>query len=219
MKKILLFLSAALALTLTACGSQTDADPLPPAPADTAPISAADVGADTAPEETAEPDAAPEPGKTLIVYFTWSSNTESMAETIAEQIGGVLYKLEPAEPYPEDYDECTEVALAERDNDARPEIKEPLDSVAGYDRILIGYPIWWHTAPMIVGTFLESYDLTGVEIYPFSQSASMNEEQFDNSMEFIRACAPDAEVHDGLFARAGDTDAIAAYLAENGLAK
>ncbi len=217
MKKILLFLSAALALTLTACGSQADASS--PDPADNAPISITDAGADTEPEETAGTDAASETGKNLIVYFTWSSNTESMVETIAEQIGGVLYQLKPAEPYPEDYDECTEVALEERDNDTRPEIKDPLITVAEYDRILIGYPIWWHTAPMIVGTFLESYDLTGVEIYPFSQSGSMNEEQFDNSMEFIRACAPGAEVHDGLFARASDTDAIAAYLAENGLTK
>jgi len=40
--------------------------------------------------------------------------------------------------------------------------------------------------PMIIGTFLEGYDLTGVEIYPFAQSASMDTEQFDNSMEFVR---------------------------------
>ena len=60
------------------------------------------------------------------------------------------------------------------------------DSISEYDTVFVGYPIWWHTAPMIIGTFLEKYDLTGVEIYPFSQSASMDTEQFDNSMDFVR---------------------------------
>ena len=72
---------------------------------------------------------------------------------------------------------------------------------------------------MIIGTFLEYYDLTGYDIYPFSQSASMNTEQFETSMEFVRECAgkqgtPD--VHDGLFARAASTSLIDAYLRDNG---
>lgn len=70
---------------------------------------------------------------------------------------------------------------------------------------------------MIIGTFLESYDLTGVDIYPFSQSASMDTEQFSNSMEFIRSCAGNANVHDGIFARASDENAVVEYLRENGI--
>ncbi len=71
---------------------------------------------------------------------------------------------------------------------------------------------------MIVGTFLESYDLTGVEVYPFTQSASMDTEQFANSIDFVRGSAAGANVHDGLFARPSDTESIDAYLSENGLA-
>ena len=84
---------------------------------------------------------------------------------------------------------------------------------------LIGYPIWWHSAPMVIGTFLESYDLSNIDIYPFSQSASMDTEQFEQSMDFIRDCAGDAVVHEGLFAGASDTEDITAWLAENGLIK
>ena len=69
--------------------------------------------------------------------------------------------------------------------------------------------------PMIIGTFLENYDLTGVEVYPFTQSASMDEEQFGNSMDFVRESAAGANVHDGLFVRAEDTEGIQAYLNEN----
>ena len=70
---------------------------------------------------------------------------------------------------------------------------------------------------MIIGTFLESYDLSGVEVYPFTQSASMDTEQFDNSIAFVRESAGAAAVHDGLFARPSDTGAIDTYLSEQGL--
>ena len=44
----------------------------------------------------------------------------------------------------------------------------------------------------------------------------MDTEQFDNSMEFVRGSAGNGTVHDGLFADAEDTEAISAYLTENG---
>lgn len=159
-----------------------------------------------------------ENGKTLIVYFSWSTsgNTEKMATYIQEQIGGDLLELEPLIPYPTDYEECGDVALVERDENARPEIANLPDSISEYDTVFVGYPIWWHTAPMIIGTFLENYDLSGVEVYPFTQSASMDTEQFENSMGFVRESAVGANVHDGLFTEASDTEGIFAYLTENG---
>lgn len=157
--------------------------------------------------------------KKLIVYFSWSSNTEKMATYIQEQTGGDLLRLQPVNPYPEDYGECGAVAREERDNNTRPEIANLPPSLSEYDTVLVGYPIWWHTAPMIIGTFLESYDMSGMDIYPFTQSASMDTEQFGNSMNFIRDNAAGATVHDGLFVRATDTTSIYNYLAGNGLVK
>lgn len=107
----------------------------------------------------------------------------------------------------------------EKAENARPEIAQTTYDkidISEYDTVFIGYPIWWWTAPMIVGTFLEHYDLTGYGIYPFSQSASMNTTQFDTSMGFVRGCAVGANVHDGLFARASSTTDINAYLTANG---
>lgn len=156
-------------------------------------------------------------GKTLIAYFSWSGNTVAMAQTIADKTGGELFEIVPVTPYPTEYTPCTEVALEERDSNARPEIKNLPENIDEYDTILIGYPIWWHTAPMIIGTFLENYDLTGIEVYPFTQSASMDTEQFENSMEFVRGCAGNGNVHDGLFADAYDESAIEEYLKNNGL--
>lgn len=159
-----------------------------------------------------------EGGKILIVYFSWSTsgNTEKMANTIKEHTGGDILEIEPAVAYPTDYNECGDVALVERDENARPQIANLPDSIDEYDTIFIGYPIWWHTAPMIIGSFLESFDLSGKEVYPFTQSASMDTKQFENSMDFVRECAKGATVHDGLFVNASDTDGIHAYLTENG---
>lgn len=156
--------------------------------------------------------------KILVAYFSWSGNTQEMASYIAQQTGGDLLELQPETPYPTDYNQCGEVALNERDTNARPAISNLPSSISEYDAVLLGYPIWWHTAPMIIGTFLESYDLTGMEIYPFTQSASMDTQQFENSMAFIRENAAGAEVYDGLFARPSNTQAIDNYLAQNHLA-
>lgn len=147
------------------------------------------------------------------------STNETSSPDIAELTCGDIFEIVPAKPYPENYNACTEVALQERDSNARPAIQNLPQSVSEYDNIIIGYPIWWHTAPMIIGTFLESYDLTGIDVYPFSQSASMDTEQFAQSMEFVRSCSGNAIVHDGLFTRPSNTGAITEYLEQNGLTK
>ena len=212
MKKIMhtmvaVLLTSCLTLSLAGCG-QTAAGGQAAASSDASAESAA---------ATAETGDSAGTGKTLVAYFSWSGNTAEMAAHIAEQTGADLLEIQPEVPYPEDYGECGEVAQAERDNNERPAIANLPDFLDEYDTLLIGYPIWWHTAPMIIGTFLESYDLTGMEVYPFTQSASMDTEQFDNSIAFVRESAANANVHDGLFVRSSDTEGIDAYLAENGL--
>lgn len=81
-------------------------------------------------------------GKILVAYFSWSGNTQEMASYIAGQTGGELLELQPENPYPTDYNECGDVALAERDNNERPAIVNLPDSISEYETILIGYPIW-----------------------------------------------------------------------------
>lgn len=182
-------------------------------------VTTVDMTADTS--QSTESAVTANDGKTLVVYFSWSTsgNTEKMATYIQSQTGADILELQPANPYPTDYNETGDVAKAERDENARPEIVNLPDSISEYDTIFVGYPIWWHTAPMIIGTFLENYDLTGMDIYPFSQSASMDTEQFDNSMDFVRENAAGANVHDGLFVQATDTDGIRSYLTANGFGK
>ena len=219
-----LLMASVLVFALAACGRtpQTESTETQSDTPDNEETSAQSEPETTIPFEASETTASVETtdidGKTLIVYFSWSTsgNTEKMATYIQEQTSGDLLELEPLNPYPTDYEECGEVAQVERDENARPEIANLPGSISEYDTVFVGYPIWWHTAPMIIGTFLESYDLTGVEIYPFAQSASMDTEQFGNSMEFVREYASGANVHDGLFVSASDTEGIQEYLEANG---
>ena len=94
-------------------------------------------------------------------------NTEVVAGMIADITGGDLFQVETARTYPEDYYACTDEARAELRQNARPELREYLDSLDGYDTIFVGYPNWWGTMPMAMFTFLERYDWSGKKICPF----------------------------------------------------
>lgn len=182
-------------------------------------INTLDIGIGVNKSSTSEQAQTQSSNNTLIAYFSWSGHTKEMAEYIAKQTDGDLFEIEASQPYPEDYSETGEIAKKERDENARPKIKNLPASLKQYDTILIGYPIWWHTAPMIIGTFLENYDFSGVNIYPFTQSSSTDTEQFTNSMKFIKDCAKNSVIHDGLFTDASNQTEILAYLTKNQLAK
>lgn len=181
------------------------------------------------PDSLAQPSKSTNPSGTeekniLVTYFTWSNNTQDMASHIHDKTGGMLSQIVPVKPYPTtSYTQWGNSARDERDNDARPEIKDPLpkETVSRFDTVLIGFPIWWHTAPMIIGTFLESYTWNeNVDIYPFFQGASnSNTEYYDNSMAFVRRCAKGTTVHEGLYTAYNNTARIDEYLTENELMK
>lgn len=162
-------------------------------------------------QPTETPDDNSGSGKLLVAYFSWSGTSERIAQNIISQTGADSFRIERETPYSTDYSTVAYGdAKTEADTNARPPIKEPLASVAEYDKIILCYPIWWHTAPMTVGTFLESYDLTGKKIYPISQSASMDNSQYQQSVTFIKDCAKGAVVDDGLFSK--DNAAIQSYI-------
>lgn len=151
MKKIFsLFISTIVSISLIACGNDEPESEIP--------------GGDNT--------EVPENSKILVAYFSWGGTTRRMAQQIEEQTGGTLFEIEPVVPYPTEYTPCTEVALEERDTDARPAIKNTVEDMESYDIVFIGCPVWWHTAPMIISTFTESYDLKGKIVVPFCTYAS-----------------------------------------------
>ena len=208
MKKLLtLIVSSVLVLSLAACSSPSTVTESTTAAAETTEeISAeteavtetaaeTETSADTnASEETAAPEEASE-GGVLAAYFSWSGNTEQMAQMIAEETGADLFEIAPAAPYTDDYDELLDIAQQEQAEDARPELAAQVENWDSYDRVFVGYPNWWSDAPMTVYTFLESYDWTGKTLIPFNTSASGG---FGRSLSRIEESAAGAEILEGL---------------------
>ena len=162
------------------------------------------------PEETAETEKTAEleesMKKELIVYFSragenWDvgtvekGNTRIAAEYIAEKTGADVFEIIPVVPYPENYNETLAVAQEEKNNQARPEIKNVVVNWGSYETIILGYPIWHGDLPMIVYAFLESYDFTGKTVYPFNTHGGSG---LAGTPDKIRAVIPEADVRDGL---------------------
>lgn len=93
-----------------------------------------------------------DPSKILIIYYSRTGNTEIYVNYIKENIDIESYKIIPATPYPEDYNEMLNLARNEQSTNARPEIKDPLTDISDYDIILLGYPLWNGHIPNIIIT-------------------------------------------------------------------
>ncbi|MGN8636376.1 flavodoxin [Eubacterium pyruvativorans] len=95
-----------------------------------------------------------------------TGNTERLVSFLREATDADVFRIEPEEPYPEDYMECTRVSKEEIRTGARPDLRAYLDSAESYDNIVVAFPIWWGTCPNIVLTQLERLNLRGKRIWP-----------------------------------------------------
>jgi len=127
-------------------------------------------------------------------------NTEVIAKKIQALTGSDLFEIDTVIPYPEDYNETTNVAMEEKRGNARPKLTEVVDNMDTYDLIYLGYPNWWGTFPMTVCTFLESYDFSGKTIAPFCTHEGSG---IGGSERDIKKLCPDAKVLPGLAIRGG----------------
>ena len=157
-------------------------------------------------------------GNALIAYFSWSGNTEAVAQEIQSQTGADLFEIVPAEPYTDDYDELLDIAQEEQSSDARPAIADTVD-LSGYDTVYLGFPNWWGDMPMIIYTFLDEYDLSGKTVAPFNTSGGSG---FSGSLDTMAEMEPDAEITEGLSLGSDEaedcSDAVADWLNNIGLA-
>jgi flavodoxin len=152
-------------------------------------------------------------GKILVAYFSYQGHTAGVAREIAAQTGGDLFEIKPVTPYPA-YDECLDVAKAEKNNNARPAFEGSVANLAEYDVVFVGYPIWWYDAPMIVLTFLEGSDFSGKTVIPFATSGGS---PLETSLDSVRASAAGATIGEGLLVN--DDSEIAPWLSRIGYAK
>ena len=209
MKKIFsIMLAAMMLLTLASCGTNsaagnTDNNSGEPTSAGSADSDPTGEAPSETPEET--PDEAPEStgGKTLIAYFSRSGNTANLAQMIADASGGELFAVEPETPYPDDYNTVVDQAKTEQKENARPAISNTVENWDDYDTVFVGYPNWWGDVPMIMLTFMESYDWSGKTVIPFCTSGSGS---FGNGVTSITDAASGASELDGFHVNGSRVD-------------
>ena len=176
----------------------------------------AGTGREALPDVSAE-DSEPDPeGDILIAYFSKTGNTEEAALAIQNITGADLFEIAAADEYPQSYQETVDRARTELDSNARPALASGVSNMQDYDVIILGYPIWWHTEPMIINTFLESYDIDGKLIVPFCTSGGSDISESIPDLTAI-AGAGGARVGTGLTANYVDDVEIRNWLSENGI--
>ena len=169
MKKLIALLAViALTLTFVACSSGSS---------NTTAQNKEETTAQTeGTKETTPAKTDSESGKSIVIYFSATGTTKSVAQHIASATGADTYEILAAQPYSDDdlywQDDNSRATKEQNDKTIRPEIgSEKLDLTA-YDTIYLGYPIWWGQEPRIMDTFVETYDFTGKIVIPFCTSGS-----------------------------------------------
>jgi flavodoxin len=137
-------------------------------------------------------------GKILTAVFSASGVTKGVAEKIADENGYDIFEIVPEEIYtPADLDwtdKNSRSTIEMNDKSFRPPITETCD-VSGYDTVVIGFPVWWYTAPTIVNTFIESVDLAGKTIKAFCTSGGSG---IDKCVSDLQASYPELNFSKGM---------------------
>ena len=158
--------------------------------------------------------------KSLVIYFSWSGNTENVAKSIQSQTDSDIFEIVPATPYSDDYDTVVDLAQEEQRSKARPAISGTIKNIADYDVIYVGFPNWWGDMPMILYTFFDTYDLSSKTIALFCTSGGSG---LSGTVNEVKSLEPNATVTEGLHIGSGSSSnpdkAVSEWLNDIGLAK
>ena len=151
--------------------------------------------------------------KILVAYFSATGTTARAAEKLANDTGGKLYAIVPAQPYTSadlDWnDKQSRSSVEMNDPKSRPAIKSKKENITDYDVIFIGYPIWWGLAPRIINTFIESHDLKGKAVIPFATSGGSS---LVGSAAALKRTYPTLNWREGRLLNRTDEKSIRAWL-------
>ena len=125
--------------------------------------------------------------KTLVAYFSATGTTEAVAKDLAKVTGGTLYEIKPEVKYTDaDLDwrnKNSRSSIEMQDMNSRPAIVKDLKDAVSYDRIFIGFPVWWYTAPTIINTFIEEYGFEGQTVVFFATSGGSTIDKANKDFE------------------------------------
>ena len=179
-------LAGSVALALAACGQQSaggssagnqstdqSADQSREEASSPAAQSTAGSGADTSGTESGAGN-----GSVLVVYYSATGNTETVAGYIAQATGGDIFEITPVQPYTDDdlnWSDSDSRVTREHEDESLRDVELTTTQVENwdsYDTVFLGYPIWWGIAAWPVDGFVEANDFTGKTVIPFCTSSS-----------------------------------------------
>ncbi len=138
--------------------------------------------------------------KNLIIYFSWSGNTDRLVKETNKHFGFDVVRIERKQPYSKDYNTCAYVeAKQEWQERVHPEIVGLNKDVNKYDRILLFFPIWWYTFPMPVATLIEKLKGYKGEVVLFENSYTNDPQYAKNSLADFKKIDKNIDVKQGLF--------------------
>ena len=112
--------------------------------------------------------------KTLIAYFSAENGTTArVAKDAVAALGADLYAITPEKPYTAaDLRYTNPLARCNREFFAKKDVPVVgrIENFADYDTILIGFPIWYGCAPLVVSSFCKGYDWSGKKVAAFATS-------------------------------------------------
>lgn len=188
MKTKLLFLFAWLTLAVTGCSAgepQTEIPVTPPT---------------GKPEEPVEPSGDK---KVLVVYFSHTGNTRTIAGYVHDTVKSDLVEIQTADSYTDDYDTLLAQIREEVASEYCPSLTTKINDISSYDVVFVGYPIWVETAAPPIRSFLTTHDLAGKTVVPFCTSGTSSAEA---SYQLVRSLCPKSIVLEGIQIRRGTYD-------------
>ena len=113
----------------------------------------------------------------LVAYYSAQGHTESVANTLAEELNADTFVITPTQPYTREdlnyNNDDSRVSTEHLDENRHVELETITpDNFDSYDAILIGYPIWWANAAWVIDDFVTENDFSGKTVIPFCTSAS-----------------------------------------------
>ena len=222
MKKLVsIFMTLTLLLSFAACSNNANNEGSSSIPQQSSNQSSTPTEESSNPNDSSTSSTSTETGsKSLVVYFSWSGNTENVAKSIQSQTDSDIFEIVPATPYSDDYDTVVDLAQEEQRNNARPAISNSTLNIEQYDVVYVGFPNWWGDMPMILYTFFDTYDLSDKTVALFCTSGGSG---LSGTVNEVKSLEPNATVTEGLHIGSGSSSnpdsAVSEWLNDIGLAK
>lgn len=154
-----------------------------------------------------------------VLFYSYSGNTRTAAQAVADAVDASLYPVMPAQPYPQNYKELVAQVLQEiRQIQAGqyPAVKQQPD-LSAFDVIFVGSPNWCGVIAPVLSTVLAATRLEGKTVAPFFTHGGGGTGHMADS---VRAVCPGANIMPELALNgAGSPMQIASWLEQLGLQK